>query len=168
MKPVKTPATETTFILPGGNEDNDLPVHHYDEQAGGPSLGSTWVPTDEERTQIALGANIELIVWGEGHPPVSIRVADYKVPDYRPPYRIHYPRPQEKEVRVIERLECPEHGPNRILGRTNRCVECDAEGVLVVYLPDSYVAPLKVNVHLDGNAVTDAVRGEIDDDHPES
>lgn len=92
MKPIRTPTSDVSYKLPGGDESNDLPVQRYEQdELGGTVLGSTWVPTDEERTRIALGANVELLVWGEGHPPVSIRVADYKVPDYRPPYTIQYP-----------------------------------------------------------------------------
>lgn len=95
MKPTKTPHTEVNFELEGGTPENDLPATVYDADRGGPCFGSTWVPTDDERTQIALGANIELIVWGTRHPPVAIRLADYKVEGYRPPYNIQFPTPKE-------------------------------------------------------------------------
>jgi hypothetical protein len=39
-------------------------------------LSSTWVPTDEERERIANGENIELLVWGSGHPPVAMEITD--------------------------------------------------------------------------------------------
>lgn len=96
MKPIKTPFTEMKFILPGGTEENDLPVHRYDKEAGGPCFGSTWWPSDEERTQIAMGAPIELLVWSEGHPPVAIRVGDHRQPGYRAPYNIQFPGPDDK------------------------------------------------------------------------
>jgi hypothetical protein len=37
-------------------------------------LPGVWVPSDEERQAIADGANVELIVYGAGHPPVSMRL----------------------------------------------------------------------------------------------
>ena len=97
MKPTATPHTDTVFKLPGGTDENDLPVTVYDEDLGGPCLGSTWVPTDEEREAIALGANVELIVFGQGHPPVAMRLADYKVPDYEPPYTVQQPTHEEDD-----------------------------------------------------------------------
>jgi hypothetical protein len=42
-------------------------------------IGSTWVPTDEEREAIAAGANIELLVVGTGHPPVQLRLSEYQL-----------------------------------------------------------------------------------------
>jgi hypothetical protein len=70
MKPRRTHDSDVVFRLEGGNEDNDLWVTVYDDPAM--ALGSVWVPTDEERKRIAEGANIELIVWGEAHPPVTL------------------------------------------------------------------------------------------------
>jgi hypothetical protein len=62
------------FKLPGGTEDNDLWVERLEAEGTGETiLGSTWVPTDEERKAIADGANIELLVWGTAQPPVSVR-----------------------------------------------------------------------------------------------
>lgn len=77
MKPRRTVLSDTVFRLPGGNEDNDLWVTTYGEDQGGPCIGSTWELTDDERAAIAAGANIELIVWGTGHPPVAVRTCDY-------------------------------------------------------------------------------------------
>jgi hypothetical protein len=76
LKARRTHLSNQVFQLPGGNEDNDLWVY-LDEQDGSPLIRSTWVPTDEERARIAAGENIELIVWGEGHPPVAMGVVDY-------------------------------------------------------------------------------------------
>jgi hypothetical protein len=41
-----------------------------------PLLRSTWEPSDLERRAIALGQNVELIVFGTGHPPVAMRAVD--------------------------------------------------------------------------------------------
>jgi hypothetical protein len=63
--------------LPGGNEDNDLWLERTTDSDGDPVLSSCWTPTDDERLQIAAGANVELVVWGTGHPPVLMRVVTY-------------------------------------------------------------------------------------------
>jgi len=79
MKPRRTVLSDKVFRLPGGTEDNDLWTITYGPEDGGPCIGSTWVPTDEERQRIADGTNIELVVWGEGHPPVAVRLSTYKL-----------------------------------------------------------------------------------------
>jgi hypothetical protein len=65
--------------LPGGNEDNDLWAlnHEVDDAVSGvtPAVTSVFVPTDEQRQQIADGMNIALTVLG-GQPPVMLRVTD--------------------------------------------------------------------------------------------
>lgn len=76
MKPRRTVLSNFVFSLAGGNEDNDLWARASVDDGGNPILRSTWVPTDHERDQIAAGANIELIVWGTGHPPVSMQTDD--------------------------------------------------------------------------------------------
>lgn len=78
MKPRRTHFSTTVFALPGGNEDNDLWVQ-VDQHAvdGSTLLRSTWEFDEEERRAIAAGANVELIVWGSGHPPVSMGVVSY-------------------------------------------------------------------------------------------
>lgn len=70
MKPRRTHTSNQVYVLPGGNEDNDLWVH-IDPAQG--TVSSVWELTDEERRAIADGANIELIVWG-GQPPVGMQV----------------------------------------------------------------------------------------------
>lgn len=35
---------------------------------------SQWLPSEEERQLIAKGAKVNLLVWGTGHPPVSVSV----------------------------------------------------------------------------------------------
>lgn len=72
MKPRRTHLSNKVYSLIGGNEDNDLWV--YDD---GEYLRSCWVLTDEERKAIAEGCNIELIVWGQGTPPVAMGVVNY-------------------------------------------------------------------------------------------
>jgi hypothetical protein len=77
MRPRRTHDSNCVFSLEGGTEDNDLWLRKVRDQDGGIVLCSCWVPTDDERAQIAAGANVELIVWGEGHPPVAMRVVTY-------------------------------------------------------------------------------------------
>jgi hypothetical protein len=73
MKPRRTPNSNKVFRLPGGNEDSDLWVEQG-PVLGSTALKSTWELDDEERKAIAQGANIELVVWGFGTPPVSLAV----------------------------------------------------------------------------------------------
>lgn len=76
MKPRRTALSTTVFHLPGGTEDNDLWATEYEGEAGGRAIGSTWELTPEERVQVAEGANIELVVFGGGQPPVTLRVTE--------------------------------------------------------------------------------------------
>jgi len=77
MKPRRTHRSTTVFTLTGGTEGNDLYAEQrVMEETGNPVLGSVWVPTDEERQQIAAGWNVKLWVWGESHPPVAILTTD--------------------------------------------------------------------------------------------
>ena len=69
MKPRRTPSSNKVFRLVGGTEDNDLWVRQ-DEQG----IASVWELDDDERAAVALGANIELMVFGAGTPPVSLAV----------------------------------------------------------------------------------------------
>jgi hypothetical protein len=77
MKARRTHLSDKVFRLVGGNEDNDLWVFADRDAEGNNVIRSTWVPTDEERQRIADGSNIELLVWGTGHPPVTMDVVDY-------------------------------------------------------------------------------------------
>lgn len=72
MKARRTHLSNQVFSLPGGTEDNDLWLWNDGEK-----LRSCWVPTEEERKAIANGANIELMVWGQGTPPVAIGTCTY-------------------------------------------------------------------------------------------
>lgn len=75
MRPRRTPASNQVFRLPGGNEDNDLWLTNV-ELEGHPVLVSVWELSDEERARIAAGDNIQLLVWGPGHPPVQLATTD--------------------------------------------------------------------------------------------
>lgn len=83
MKPRRTVLSNSVFRLQGGNEDNDLWVRKTTHEDGSSVICSTWVPSDEERAAIAAGANIELVVWGTGTPPVAMHTDD--TPLGRPP-----------------------------------------------------------------------------------
>jgi hypothetical protein len=75
------------FRLPGGTEDNDLWAHVDHDDGGNPVLCSVWEPSDEERQAIADGANIELVIWGQAQPPVSLATTTVQLgkPPVRPP-----------------------------------------------------------------------------------
>lgn len=79
MRPRRTVVSNKVFRLAGGTEDNDLWTHVYTAEDGGPAIGSTWQLTDEERAAIADGANVELLVFGTEHPPVTMRLSDYQL-----------------------------------------------------------------------------------------
>lgn len=74
MKQVKTKQTKKCFTLPGGTEKNDLWVEVKADEDKNPVLCSVWEPTQEERAAILDGANVELMVWGSGTPPVAIGI----------------------------------------------------------------------------------------------
>lgn len=84
MKPRRTPHSNQVFRLPGGNEDNDLWLERTRSDEG-PCLRSVWQLTDDERAAIADGANVSLVVWGTGHPPVSLAVTDEELGRGTPP-----------------------------------------------------------------------------------
>lgn len=75
MKPRRTPSSNAVFRLEGGNEDNDLWVRRGIED-GEHTISSVWEISEDERRAIAEGSNIELCVWGDATPPVSLGVTD--------------------------------------------------------------------------------------------
>lgn len=77
MKPRRTHYSNTVFSLMGGNEDNDLWLYRDTEDPNETLLRSCWVFSDEERQAIADGWNIELVIWGDQHPPVALGVVNY-------------------------------------------------------------------------------------------
>jgi hypothetical protein len=85
MRAVRTPETNVTLTLPGGTEKNDLPAQRINaynpdlgqtEKDARPAFESHWEPSPDERRALAAGAQIALIVHGDGHPPVSVGVTD--------------------------------------------------------------------------------------------
>lgn len=77
MRPRRTHHSNAVFSLQGGNEDNDLWLTRDRAAGGAPILRSTWQFTDAERERIAAGENVELVIWGTEHPPVSMLVVSY-------------------------------------------------------------------------------------------
>lgn len=92
MKPRRTHTSTKVFRLAGGNEDNDLWVEIMEDDRHNPVIASTWEPTAEERQEIADGANVLLMVWGQGTPPVAVSTT--KVPLGKPP-EDEWPYPDE-------------------------------------------------------------------------
>lgn len=74
MRPRRTPQTDIVFRLRGGTEDNDLWVEWTEDGNGRRAMVSVWDLNDDERARIAAGGTIELMLWGSGHPPVSLAV----------------------------------------------------------------------------------------------
>jgi len=74
MNPVRTEFSNANFKLVGGTEENDLPVERTVDLEGNPVIVSMWKLTDEERLNIMYGADVRLVVWGTGHPPVALAV----------------------------------------------------------------------------------------------
>lgn len=71
MNPIQTADTNTVFTLPGGTEENNLPLNKTIRDGYNVNI-STWQPSDDERAILADGGNVELMVYGIAHPPVSI------------------------------------------------------------------------------------------------
>lgn len=76
MKARRTHNSNQVLGLRGGTEDNDLWIRSEGHSCGHVTMTSVWEPTPEEREAIANGENVELIVWGKGHPPVMVRTTD--------------------------------------------------------------------------------------------
>lgn len=74
MRPVRTPSTNRTYVLAGGTEANDLPAEVAHDADHDPCIRTTWELTPDERRVLLEGGRIELVVWGEGHPPVYLKV----------------------------------------------------------------------------------------------
>lgn len=79
MKPRRTIASTGVLRLAGGNEDNDLWYESHEDVSLGHFFETVWEPTDEERQAIAGGANVQLLVWGSGHPPVAMAVTGVRL-----------------------------------------------------------------------------------------
>lgn len=77
MRPRRTVRSNFTFVLAGGNEDNDLWAETGVDEDGFSTVATTWVPTDEERAAIAGGANIEVKLWSRTHPAIAVGTNTY-------------------------------------------------------------------------------------------
>lgn len=75
MRPRRTHETNKVFLLPGGNEDNDLWVKTGSTD-GEPWIESFWELDEQDKELIATGSAIVLRTWGTGHPPVALYVGD--------------------------------------------------------------------------------------------
>jgi hypothetical protein len=85
MKAVETSESNLTLTLAGAGPDRNLPAQRilaFDpglgetEADGRPAIETCWVPDEGERRALANGAPLELIVFGEQHPPVSVGVGE--------------------------------------------------------------------------------------------
>jgi uncharacterized protein (UPF0303 family) len=73
MRPCRTPETLVVFHLPGGTEENDLWVRRG-QQNGLTFVESVWALEDNERAAIAAGATVELRVYAQVTPAVSLEI----------------------------------------------------------------------------------------------
>lgn len=74
-------ATRSLGKPEGWPEDKPCQVLHIRDieiNNGDNVMASAWVPTPDEAKALGEGAHIHLWVWGKGHPPVAITVADVK------------------------------------------------------------------------------------------
>ena len=70
---IPRPFPQQTIVLesPDSSDVQPLPIHW--DRATGVAI-SCWVPTEEERAQIAAGEPVWLGIFGEAHPPVFLTV----------------------------------------------------------------------------------------------
>lgn len=80
MKPRRFHGANRVFRLEGGTEDNDLWIQQLENPY---CMVSVWELTDEDRAAIAAGANVELRIWGNLHPPCAVNLTE--VPLGKPP-----------------------------------------------------------------------------------
>jgi len=73
MDPVETTETNFTFTLPGGTEENDLPVKVSSVEDEIPTMTSFWKLDKDDMITLDEGGYIELTIEGLGHPPVRLR-----------------------------------------------------------------------------------------------
>lgn len=70
MKPVANERTTSTRTHP--QYDGETKLHLSVEEIEGVGIRSFWKPTDAELAQLAAGGVVELILWGDVCPPVSL------------------------------------------------------------------------------------------------
>lgn len=97
MKPIRTPESNTTYVLPGGNEDNFLAAEQLEEGV----VKSVWTASPEERALIAGGARIVLLIWGSLVPPVALGLERPFCPGCKEPMTW---------IDELQRYQCDEHG----------------------------------------------------------
>lgn len=73
MRPVETHKSNFTFTHPG--DGGDLRCERTKED-GQPITNSAWEPSADERALLVAGAQVELSVWGDAHPPVALSVVN--------------------------------------------------------------------------------------------
>lgn len=81
MDPIVTEYTNTIFKLPGGTEENDLPVEKNVDSHGRDVLVSTWKLSDVELAALQESGKIDLIIWGKDHPPVALAIHEQEEDD---------------------------------------------------------------------------------------
>lgn len=75
MKPIAFPEANKTLTAPPGLEETVVPLPVFTD---GNQCISCWQPDEEERTLIAMGANIWMhVLAGESQPPIGVRI-DHK------------------------------------------------------------------------------------------
>lgn len=85
MNPERTVNSNVTFKLPGGTSENDLPGYRIKDSFGNIVCCSVWVPSEEEREQIAKGDNIRVVIWGQTVPPMDVQITDEELGEPSPP-----------------------------------------------------------------------------------
>jgi hypothetical protein len=74
MESRKTNSCNFIWKLPGGDERNNLHGYHGADDRGNKVCVGVFIPTPEERAQIAAGGNIGVVIWGETVPPMGVIV----------------------------------------------------------------------------------------------
>lgn len=85
MRPVKVAQSNIVYRGPTA-EIGDL----WCERVSPGQIASVWEPSDEERELLAAGGRIELLLWSEPIPPISLAVlaAEDSEPVDEHPFRI--------------------------------------------------------------------------------
>lgn len=78
MNPMPIKPCTRRMTSPTGMEDEcgTLEICDVHDAIWGNMMQSAWMPTDEEREAIALGAPVILSIVGKGHPVVAVYVGE--------------------------------------------------------------------------------------------